>query len=239
MTDELYHYGTIGMKWHVRRFQNPDGTLTPLGRQRYSAMSGSRRHPKGQISKQLTTIELASIDREYENARNDLNTKRKRAAKHFLEKHPYYEPTTRAASVVAQRPDTAPSLRAMADLEKQMSEVYGKDDKKYRSLHTQYLKETEKYLDTLVNYSGDAKLNPDFRISEGVDFAMQELGGNKKALMEWASKDAAGGIEKDREYQARAKTAATDVLKHYGATRMLQVLNDYQTSKEKRPIYVY
>lgn len=239
MANELYHYGTIGMKWHVRRFQNPDGTLTPLGRQRYSAMSGSRRHPKGQISKQLTVIELASIDREYENARNDLDTNRKRAAKRFLEKHPYYEPTTRAASVVAQRPDTAPSLMVMADLEKQMSEVYGKDDKKYRSLHTQYLKETKKYLDILVNYSGDATLNPDFRISEGVDFAMQELGGNKNAIKEWASKDAAGGVEKDREYQMRAKNVATDVIKHYGAARMLQVINDYQTSKEKRPLYVY
>jgi hypothetical protein len=33
--NELTHWGIFGMKWGRRRFQNPDGTLTPEGRERY------------------------------------------------------------------------------------------------------------------------------------------------------------------------------------------------------------
>lgn len=33
---ELYHHGIKGQKWGVRRFQNPDGTLTAAGEKRYN-----------------------------------------------------------------------------------------------------------------------------------------------------------------------------------------------------------
>lgn len=35
VNNELYHYGTKGMKWGVRRYQNKDGSLTPRGKKRY------------------------------------------------------------------------------------------------------------------------------------------------------------------------------------------------------------
>lgn len=31
---ELYHHGILGMHWGIRRYQNPDGTLTEAGRRR-------------------------------------------------------------------------------------------------------------------------------------------------------------------------------------------------------------
>lgn len=33
--DYLIHHGIKGQKWGIRRYQNPDGTLTPAGRERY------------------------------------------------------------------------------------------------------------------------------------------------------------------------------------------------------------
>lgn len=47
--DELYHYGILGMKWGVRRYQNKDGSLTNAGRHHYYGdASVARAHSKYQ-----------------------------------------------------------------------------------------------------------------------------------------------------------------------------------------------
>lgn len=35
---ELYHHGVKGQRWGFRRYQNPDGSLTPAGKKRYDKL---------------------------------------------------------------------------------------------------------------------------------------------------------------------------------------------------------
>ena len=55
--DELIHYGTPGQKWGQRLYQNPDGSLTALGRMRYLKRDGSLTKAGEKRRKQLETID--------------------------------------------------------------------------------------------------------------------------------------------------------------------------------------
>lgn len=88
MSNELCHFGIKGQKWGVRRYQNPDGTLTPAGKRRYSNKHEdySRAHSKKSV-KSMSDVELRNrINRlQMEKQYGDM-TKKKSAGEKAIKK---------------------------------------------------------------------------------------------------------------------------------------------------------
>ena len=93
MSDYISHFGTKGMKWGIRRYQNRDGSLTPEGRKRYGRSEDSekvrelRKKPVSAMSNQEleTVIRRMNLERQYRDLKSSEINSGKKKAKEVLD----------------------------------------------------------------------------------------------------------------------------------------------------------
>lgn len=85
--NQLYHYGIIGQKWGVRRYQNKDGTRTPAGKKRDNQEPAkSEDHMNSRMSKSKAPSGLSNDELRKLNERLQLEETYKRLTTEKIQK---------------------------------------------------------------------------------------------------------------------------------------------------------
>ena len=74
---ELYHYGVLGMKWGVKRYQNEDGSLTTRGKRRFDSVANSKRAQRRNTKAAISVLKSYKADKDFDAYVYDLSAKKR------------------------------------------------------------------------------------------------------------------------------------------------------------------
>ena len=139
MDYELYHHGTKGMKWGIRRYQNKDGSLTPAGIKRYNREVQKLKDREASIkAKEKAKKYQDKLDKK----KSELDERE--AA---LKGKPASKSTSKTA---ANKPSGGKSIKDMSDAELRAVVNRLQLEQQYRNLAPQQVSKGKKFVDSVV-----------------------------------------------------------------------------------------
>ena len=224
--DDILHFGILGMKWGVRRYQNKDGSLTPAGQKRYGSEEYKQKIAKKEIKDAVK--ELSSLG-PYIN-----NKKGPDAREKAIEKSKELKDKLRNNEIIKEK-----------SKDKELNDAKRKRDEEMNNLGKVYLKERYDFngaTNVIRNRDGFKNFNiknynkgvqkyykilNDYAKEQGwksIEEKIKNQGlGNEDDLFEMVkhkSKELDTAYKKQREasanYQAKLRSLAEDICKDCG-----------------------
>lgn len=153
-SNELYHFGILGMHWGVRRYQNSDGSLTAAGRERYAKQDANtiksardKYLQKGHSSKYVKKIQSTRAYKEaYKLAEKEIGSKEvPNNISNMLKKHANGQKLTK----------------------EELNEAYKYVDA-YANDHARAVSKGEKFLNSYLGKYGKEKIGPYHTINDSI-----------------------------------------------------------------------
>lgn len=142
---DLQHHGIKGMKWGKRRFQNPDGSLTPAGIKRY-------RDDADNIERQLNGKKSTSVE-DYQNA-----IKKTKATGEAIDSVRKFNDDSKKLKDPVMERRIRKDTQEMTDkeLQQKVQRLNMEDNYTRMMMHREHLKQGEDYVSKVLDMSAVA-----------------------------------------------------------------------------------